>query len=124
MAYPGAYTFPGGKLEYNQTTEEALRDELMEEAELKMKPGKILLTDKAFVRPDGQTVKVFSYLYEVEDYSRVVISEDFTDYRWVNLDDLKDIPHVGIEGELRQADRLFSLDTPLENIQTESVRED
>src|SRR3989344_2754317 len=71
IAYPGMYTFPGGKLEYNQTTSETLKNEVMEETGLILKSGKILLKDKSFVRPDGQTAKVFSYLCEVEDCSTV-----------------------------------------------------
>ena len=123
IAYPGMYTFPGGKLERNQTTWEALQEEVMEEAGLVLAPGKILLKDKAFIRPDGQTVKVFSYLCWVKDYSRVRISQDFTDYKWIALRDVDTIPHVGIRGELEQAEKLFRLHVPFQDLFTESVKE-
>ncbi len=122
IAYPGMYTFPGGKVEDNNTVEETLADEAMEEAALTLKPGKILLKDKSFVRPDGQTAKVFSYLCEVENADQVVICEDFTDYKWVTLEELKDLPHVGIEDELIQAEKIYSSGVPIDTLYTKSVK--
>ena len=124
IAYPGMYTFPGGKVEDNDTVEETLAAELEEEAGLQLKPGKILLKDKSFRRPDGQTAKSLSYLCEVEDDSNVTICEDFTDYKWVSLEELKDIPHVGIEEELRKADELYATGFDLSLLGTKSVKED
>ena len=123
IAYPGKYTFPGGKVEGNDTVEETLQREALEEAGLKIKPGKILLKDKAFVRPDDQSVKVFSYFCEVDGAEEVKISEDFSDYKWVNLEELKKIDHVGIEEELIIAEQLIKSKIPLNLIQTKSVKE-
>ena len=89
-----------------------------------MKPGKILLKDKAFIRPDEQSVKVFSYLCQVEDFEPITMSQDFTDYRWVSLKDLPSIPHVGIDGELTLADALYDSGLDISKFQTESIRED
>lgn len=123
VAYPGKFTFPGGKIEGNDTVEETLAREVKEEAGLTLKPGKVLLKDKVYRRPDGQTSKFFSYLCEVEDDSPVVISADFTDYRWVSEADLAAIPHVGIDGELRKAEELSRLGLTLSQLKTESVKE-
>ena len=122
IAYPGMYTFPGGKVEDNDTVEETLVKEAKEEANLDLKPGKILLKDKSFIRPDEQTVKVFSYLCEVEGVSGLKISEDFTDYKWVSLEDLKSISHVGIEDELIQADKFYNGGFSLESLGTKSIK--
>lgn len=124
IAYPGMYTFPGGKIEGNDTVEETLAKEVKEEAGLTLKPGKILLKDKSFVRPDNQTVKAFSYLCEVEYHEPVKISGDFTDYKWVSMEDLKDLPHVGIEEELRKADALYASLIDLSLLSTQSVKEE
>src|SRR6185295_10046338 len=59
IAYPGRFTFPGGKVEGNDTIDETLEKEVVEEIGLHLKPGKIPLKDKTFLRPDGQTTKVF-----------------------------------------------------------------
>ena len=123
IAYPGMYTFPGGKVEDNDTVEETLVKEVEEEAGMKLKSGKILLKDKSFIRPDGQTVKVFSYLCEVEDASKVTISDDFTDYRWITVRDLKTLPHVGIEEELLQAEKIYRSGIDRALLVTKSVKE-
>lgn len=122
IAYPGLYTFPGGKVEDNDTIEETLINEVKEEANLDLKPGKILLKDKSFIRPDDQTAKVFSYLCEVENSDNVKISDDFTDYKWVSFEDLKNISHVGIEDELLQADKLYEKGFSFDFLATKSVR--
>jgi 8-oxo-dGTP diphosphatase len=122
IAYPGMYTFPGGKIEDNDTVEETLIKEAEEEASLNLKPGKILLKDKSFIRPDGQTVKVFSYLCEVENSDNIKISDDFTDYKWVSFEDLKNISHVGIEDELLQAEKLYKLSIALKELNTKSIK--
>ena len=122
IAYPSMYTFPGGKVEDNDTVEETLVKEAKEEANLDLKPGKILLKDKSFIRPDDQTVKVFSYLCEVENSDNIKISDDFTDYKWVSFEDLKNMSHVGIEDEILQADKLYNLNMQLETLNTKSIK--
>jgi 8-oxo-dGTP diphosphatase len=123
IAYPGMYTFPGGKVEGNDTVEETLIKEVGEEAGLKLKPGKILLKDKSFVRPDGQTAKSFSYLCEVEDAADVVIDADFTDFKWVNIEELNQLPHVGIEEELIRAEEFYEKGFTLDVFATKSVKQ-
>ncbi|MDP2932517.1 MAG: NUDIX hydrolase [bacterium] len=123
IAYPGMYTFPGGKVEGNDTVEETLAKEVAEEAGLKLKPGKILLKDKSFVRPDGQTAKSFSYLCEVEGAANVTIDADFTDFKWVNLEELKKLPHVGIEEELIRAEDFYKKGFNLDTFGTKSVKQ-
>jgi 8-oxo-dGTP diphosphatase len=123
IAYPGQYTFPGGKVEGNDTVEETLIREAEEEAGLVLKPGKVLLKDKSFVRPDGQTAKVFSYLCEVEPFDEIKISEDFTNFKWVSYKELKDIHHVGIEGELIIAD-IINQEESLHKFKTKSTKDE
>ena len=124
VAAAGMYAFPGGKVEDNEAIEEALANEIEEETGLKMKPGKILLKDVSFVRPDGQTVKVLAYLCQTETTDNVVISEDFSDYKWISRSDLNDMNHVGIEGELEHAERLLNAGIDLSTFMTESVRKE
>ena len=124
IAYPSLYTFPGGKVEDNESMQEALENEVLEEAGLKLKPGKILIKDKSFIRPVDQTVKVFSYLCSAVSCDKVVISEDFTDYRWVDLEGLRKLDHVGIEEELIKAEEIYNSGVDLKNFFVNSVRED
>ena len=121
IAYPGVFTFPGGKMEDNRTVDETLRQEVKEECGLTLSEGKILLKDKSFTRPDGQTVKVFSYLCFVETSEPVVFgTHDFTEYKWVTLDEVDSLQHVGLKTELEQAEKLLSLGVPLAELFTRS----
>ncbi len=98
--YPGSYTFPGGKVEGNDTISEALVKEVKEECGLDLEPGFILIKEKAIGRPDGQTAKSLSFLCSVKNTDVVSIDKkDFTDYAWVTLEELRALPHVGIEAE-------------------------
>lgn len=122
IAFPGLFCFPGGKVEGDDTVEETLRKEIAEEAGLQMKPRKFLLKDTSFIRPDGQTVKVFTYLCEVEDAGHVTISDDFTEYRWVTPDEVASLPHVGIIVELKHAEEIRRLGLPLSKLGTAPSR--
>lgn len=122
IAYPGMFTFPGGKVEDNDTVEQTLNSEALEEANLKLKPGKIFLYDKVFTRPDNQTVKVFSYLCEAENPEDVRIHpDDFTEYQWVTLEELRSLPHVGLEEDIIQAEKLLSLNIDINVLSTPSL---
>src|SRR3989344_5554587 len=106
--YPGHYTFPGGKVEGNETIMQALKREVAEECGLNILPGAILIKDKAILRPDGQTSKALSFLCSVESSDSIKLNrEDFSEYMWANLDELRKVQHVGIEAEFQQAERLY-----------------
>ena len=122
-AYPGLYTFPGGKVEDNDSIEETLEREVLEETGLVLKTRKILLKDISFIRPDNQTVKIFSYLCDVDKNEPVIISEEFTDYKWVSPKELSSLSHVGIEEELRVAEKVHDLGIDINILSTKSVKE-
>ncbi len=107
--YPGAYTFPGGKVENNDTINSTLQKEVREECGLELNPGFILIKEKAIGRLDGQTSKSLSFLCSVKDASKVVIDKnDFTDFVWVNLEELRKLEHVGIEAEFVRVEKIFA----------------
>ncbi len=113
--YPGYYTFPGGKVEGNDTIQDTLTKEVKEECGLDLKPGFILIKEKSIGRPDGQTSKSLSFLCSVEDHEKVVIDKnDFTDFKWVNSKELQSLKHVGIEAEFIKADKILKSGYSLE----------
>jgi len=117
--YPDCYTFPGGKVEGNDTFEETLKKEVGEECGLTLKPGSILIKEKAIGRPDGQTSKSLSFLCSVENTEGIAINErDFTAYKWVNLDELRDLEHVGIEAEFKKVEQIIASKASLEPFYT------
>ena len=108
VVYPGFYTFPGGKIEGNDTISETLAREVKEECGLDLEPGFILIKEKSIGRSDGQTSKSLSFLCSVKNPDIVVIDKnDFTAYAWVNLDELRKLPHVGIEAEFIRVEKIF-----------------
>ena len=122
VAHPERWCFPGGKVDGEDTIEQTLVKEIKEEAGLVMKPGKILLKDACYTRPDGQTVKVLAYLCEVEDGEVKFDVNDFTEFKWVTLDELKSLPHVGIEEEVKKAEEIISLGISLDKLKTISEK--
>jgi 8-oxo-dGTP diphosphatase len=122
IAFPEHYCFPGGKVDGGDSIEETLVKEIKEESGLVMKPGKILVKDASYLRPDGQTVKVLAYLVEVEKGEAKFDPNDFTEYKWVTADELKKLPHVGLEEEIRKAEEIINLDIPLNKLQTISEK--
>lgn len=106
--YPGCYTFPGGKVEDNDTLHETLEKEVREECGLDLEAGCILIKEKAIGRPDGQTSKSLSFLCSVKNADAVVLDKhDFTDYGWMTLDELRALPHVGIEAEFIKVENIY-----------------
>ena len=107
--YPGFYTFPGGKMEGNDTIRDTLIKEVKEECGLDLEPGFILIKEKAIGRADGQTSKSLSFLCFVKNPDALVLDEkDFTDYTWVNLDELHKLQHVGIEAEFQKVEEIYA----------------
>lgn len=113
--YPGHYTFPGGKVENNDTFGETLIKETQEECGLILEPGFILIKEKAIGRPDGQTSKSLSFLASTKESNQIKLDDEaFTEYKWVNLQELREIKHVGIEAEFEKVDRIVSSGVPVE----------
>ncbi|MFH1201161.1 MAG: NUDIX hydrolase [bacterium] len=122
--YPGYYTFPGGKVEGNDTIRDTLIKEVKEECGLDLNPGFILIKEKAIGRPDGQTSKSLSFLCSVKNPETIILDEkDFTDYAWVNLDELRKLKHVGIEAEFVKVAEIFDSECNIETffVDTDNV---
>lgn len=112
--YPSCYTFPGGKMEGNDTILDTLKKEVKEECGLELEPGFILIKEKSIKRADGQTSKSLSFLCTVKNPETVVIDQkDFTGYTWATLEELRKLSHVGIEAEFLKVQQLLAEDTKL-----------
>ncbi len=122
IAHPEQWCFPGGKVDSEYSIEETLIKEVKEESGLEMIPGKIYLKDACFTRPDRQTVKVLAYLCQVKPGEVKFDTNDFTEARWVTAEELKKLPHVGLEEEVRKAEEIIALGVPFEKLVTKSEK--
>ena len=123
--YPGHYTFPGGKVEGNETISQTLRKEVKEECGLDLEDGFVLIKEKAIGRPDGQTSKSFSFLCTARDTAVVSLDKkDFTDYTWATAEELRNLPHVGIEAEFVKAEKIYNTHSDLRPFFTDTGQVD
>ena len=81
---PGAWEVPGGRLELGENPFDALKRETKEETSLDIEILNPLRVN-FFERDDGQAITMISFLCRPVSNS-VVLSEEHTDYKWIEID--------------------------------------
>ncbi len=120
--HPNRWTVPGGGLNVDDyinkpvshgvngwygSVEDALMREVKEEVNVDIGKATHLL-NLTFIRPDGVPVLVLSYFAPYIS-GEVKLDEDAVEYRWVSLEQAKDIDLIdGIYSELEMVDKLLS----------------
>ncbi|GEM_PF-967077 len=101
--HKGKWAFPGGVVEKNETTGEALSRELEEETGLELCRIIRKVAEYSYERPDGKKTFGESYLVTVKNFN-VKEGEEIDDIRWVTLEELERMEHIeGIEEEAMNA---------------------
>lgn len=93
IAYAGKWAYPGGKVEKGETIMQALKREILEEVGIEIEDYKELLQDYTFVKPDGNNVVGLNFLVRAKN-KEVKLSEEFQDYKWVNLSELMGLDRI------------------------------
>lgn len=125
-AHPGKYAVPGGKLEwanldinnptringeildYENAVEELLKREVKEEAGIEIKGGLRYINSVAFIREDEIPVVLVKFAAEYAGGDVVLEEGGFTDYAWVDADEVKDYDCIkGIAEEVKQTIDMF-----------------
>jgi len=95
---------PGGRFDYEETPQEGLQREVMEEAGIEVR---VLdpVTSWTFMRDNGEQVFGTTFLCEPEGFE-IELGEEHTDFQWVNEDDLDGLEmHDELREGLKKAHR-------------------
>jgi 8-oxo-dGTP diphosphatase len=82
------WALPGGGIDFDQTAEEALRKEIIEETGLTMISAKFL---DIYTEPKRDPKQVITLSYYVEADGEPKAGDDAEEYKWFDLDDLPDL---------------------------------
>ena len=106
--FEGMWALPGGFVDMQETCEEAIVRELMEETNLHMDKLQQMHTFSALGRdPRGRTVSVTFFGFTDGDDSRVKGGDDAMDARWFDLGDLPELAFDHIEAIRMAMDRFI-----------------
>ncbi|MCW1296687.1 MAG: NUDIX hydrolase [Candidatus Parvarchaeota archaeon] len=88
------WEFPGGKLEFGESIEEAVKREVMEETGLKVKIKNLLATGIYYVR--GEQHIVIVYVCEPVSNEIKLEEENFSAYKWATYEEIINIKNLAL----------------------------
>jgi len=105
IAFPGKWSFPGGKLERGENIMETLKREVKEEAGLDIEENhKVFLKDFTFIRPDGKNVVGMCFEVKSKHENVTIPTKEFDEYKWVTPEEFKEYDYIeGMEEEVNLA---------------------
>lgn len=85
---PGIWEFPGGKIERNESPEQALARELDEELGIKAEVGELLFSLTHFYTPD---IGILLLFYKIPFWKGSPKTHHHTDLKWAAIEELEKI---------------------------------
>lgn len=99
----------GAVLDFENAIEDLVKREAREEAGIELENGLKYINSVAFVRPDGIPVVLVKFAAKYKGGDVVVEKGAFTDFAWVNAEEVKDYPCIdGVDEEVKRTIELFS----------------
>lgn len=83
------WVLPGGKLEPEETAIDALRREVFEETNLRIKDV-VLLGNRKYTSPKGNPYFFFDYSAKVLDENQILINKESCAYQWINKEQMNE----------------------------------
>lgn len=84
----GKWEFPGGRIEKDESCEDALNRELFEELSVQLINCELLYVSNFWI---SDTTKMFALTYSAEIYGNIKLSFEHIDFAWVSIDEAKNI---------------------------------
>lgn len=96
---PNLWDIPGGTIEFGEHSNDALVREINEETQIKVKVGNLIFVYDFL---SGQSRHQFQMVFECEYISGDVVlnPREHQKYRWVTLEEMKDLPRIAFLEEL------------------------
>lgn len=91
----GEYEFPGGRLEFGEDLNAALKREIMEETGLDVEVGRILYA-RGFLKHERRQVVVLTWLCHAKS-AEVTLSKEHTHYIWADKAQMKALLTPAVE---------------------------
>ncbi len=89
VLWPGLWEIPGGKVEENETDEDALKREFLEETQLKISVlNKYCELDYKY---GEATAKEHDFIVEAENYDIKIDPKEHTEFRWITRDEIESL---------------------------------
>lgn len=103
--HSGKWAFPGGIVNKNETSQEALRREVKEEIGLQIVKILNKIANYEYLRENKEQTFGESYLVEVKDKTKItILKKEILEFKWASLEELEKIPLApGIEEEAIEA---------------------
>lgn len=83
---PGEWEFPGGTIEIDETPEQTLYREVWEEIGLIVRSSKLAYISTAYI---DEKYKLLVINYQIDVSGKIRLSEEHTQYRWVDDSEAK-----------------------------------
>ena len=93
----GFWTIPGGKVEENQSVEEGLKQEVLEECNLIVEDFKELINKKYSYNRNGKNVKVWNHVFEISKYKGTLRNNEPHKHRkqiFLSLEKIKKLSYL------------------------------